>query len=133
MDTPVFGGVMEIGRFIDFHYQDSTTDYDGRLNLDDNGNFVTNKGIIAYKSDLNNMAYSAYYKNIDANALGSGIYLLENCSNTPDETTWWFVISSVHPVPKAGAQIAYGLINKNFKRRSYVAGKWEAWDDVVRS
>lgn len=95
------------------------------------GNWVNGKQL-ASKDDLNNMAYSAYYKNIDANALGSGIYLLENCSNTPDATTWWLVISSVHPVPKAGAQIAYGLINKNFKRRSYVAGKWEEWEDVVR-
>lgn len=132
MDTPVFGGVMEIGKFIDFHYQGSTADYDGRLNLDDNGNFVTNKGVIAYKSDLNNRAYSAYYKAIDANVLGSGIYLLENCTNTPDTTTWWLVISFVYPAAKAGAQIAYGLIKKEFKRRSLVAGEWEPWDDVVR-
>lgn len=132
MDTPVFGGVMEIGRFIDFHYQGSTTDYDGRLNLDDNGNFVTNKGVIAYKSDLEDKAFKAYYKNGDANVLASGIYLLENCANTPDTTTWWMIISFVQSSSKAGAQLAYGLINKNFKRRSFVAGKWDSWDDVVK-
>lgn len=31
MDAPTWGDVMEIGKYIDFHYKDSTADYDGRL------------------------------------------------------------------------------------------------------
>lgn len=83
------------------------------------------------KSDLSSKAYATYYNGSDANTFASGLYLVERCENTPDPTTWWLIISFVHPASKAGAQIAYGLINKNFKRRSYVSGVWDSWGDVI--
>ena len=132
MDTPVFGGVIEIGQYVDFHYTDSRNDYDGRLFLDGNGDFSTSKGNLAYKSDLSSKAVATYYNGSDANTFASGLYLVERCKNTPDESTWWLVISFVHPAAKAGAQIAYGLINKNFKRRSLVSGEWDPWDNVIK-
>lgn len=83
------------------------------------------------KSDLLSKAVATYYNGSDANTFASGLYLVERCKNTPDESTWWLVISFVYPAAKAGAQIAYGLINKNFKRRSYVSGTWDSWENVV--
>ena len=96
-----------------------------------NGGTWQNGKISASKSDLSSKAYATYYNGSDANTFAFGLYLVERCKNTPDESTWWLVISFVYPAAKAGAQIAYGLINKNFKRRSYVSGTWDSWENVV--
>ena len=135
MDTPTWGDVMEIGKYIDFHYKDSTADYDGRLFFEDKKLHLElpNVGDVALvtTSDLSSRAYATYYNGSDANTFASGLYLVERCKNTPDESTWWLIISFVYPAAKAGAQIAYGLINKDFKRRSYISGTWDSWGDVI--
>lgn len=131
MDATTFGGVIEIGRYIDFHYAESTTDYDGRLYLDTDGMFKTNKGVLAYQAELDQKAWANYYKGADANTFSCGLYLAERCTNTPDATTWWLVISFVYPMLSTGAQLAYGLLNKKLKCRSYASGKWGEWGDTV--
>lgn len=124
MDSATFGGVIEIGKYIDLHYAELTTDYDGRLYLDTNVMFKTNKGVLAYQAELNQKAWANYYKGADANTFSCGLYLTEQCVNTPDFTTWWVVILFVHTALKTGAQLAYGLLNKKLKCRSYISGKW---------
>lgn len=56
MDAPIWGDVIEIGKYIDFHYKDSTADYDGRLFFENNKLYLelpnTGDTEIATKSDL---------------------------------------------------------------------------------
>ena len=52
LDQPGNGGVIEIGRYIDFHRANSTSDYDGRLELGDDGYFYSNKGRLALWQEL---------------------------------------------------------------------------------
>ncbi|GAA0092942.1 hypothetical protein UT300009_29720 [Paraclostridium bifermentans] len=78
-------GVMEVGRYIDFHYEDNNNDYDGRLSIAGNGNLVYNHAIEATYltvTDGGRLQINGNGKNLLIGTGGADCYLTNNKTNT---------------------------------------------------
>lgn len=78
-------GVMEVGRYIDFHYEDDGKDYNGRLSVAGNGNLVYNNAIEASYltvTDGGRLQINGNDKNLLVGTGGADCYITNSKTNS---------------------------------------------------
>ena len=137
MDTPTWGDTMEIGKYIDFHYKDSTADYDGRLFFENrklhlelpnigNTEIVTKSDLFANNYQTNPDLVATPFAAI--NGFNSAV------TNIPDDAknTWnslqtiWLFPNEIGDLTKNRLQIII-TGNNTSHRRMYENGKFSDW------